>query len=169
MTVNDLEAAAASTVEEAELAFWMLDELMAGLAGCFARVEPRRQARKYITGLVADLPQKNCWTLAEQAGDHTPDRMQRLLERAVWDSAAVMRAVREFAVAHLGDAAGAVLVIDESGQEKAGEHTAGVQRQYLGCAGRVANGDQRRLRQLRCPGWARRDRRQAVCPCRLGR
>jgi len=24
---------------------------MAGLAGCFARVEPRRQARKYITGL----------------------------------------------------------------------------------------------------------------------
>jgi len=140
VTVNDLEAAAASTVEEAELAFWMLDELMAGLAGCFARVEPRRQARKYITGLVADLPQKNCWTLAEQAGDHTPDRMQRLLERAVWDSAAVMRAVREFAVAHLGDAAGAVLVIDESGQEKAGEHTAGVKRQYLGCAGRVANG-----------------------------
>jgi SRSO17 transposase len=33
-----------------------------------------------------------------------------------------------------------VLVIDESGQEKAGEHTAGVKRQYLGCAGRVANG-----------------------------
>jgi SRSO17 transposase len=33
-----------------------------------------------------------------------------------------------------------VLVLDESGQEKAGEHTAGVKRQYLGCAGRVANG-----------------------------
>ena len=31
-------------------------------------------------------------------------------------------------------------MIDESGQEKAGEHTAGVKRQYLGCAGRVANG-----------------------------
>src|SRR5947208_202034 len=36
--------------------------------------------------------------------------------------------------------ADAVLVIDESGQEKAGEHTAGVKRRYLGCAGRVANG-----------------------------
>jgi SRSO17 transposase len=33
-----------------------------------------------------------------------------------------------------------VLVLDESGQEKAGCHTAGVKRQYLGCAGRVANG-----------------------------
>jgi SRSO17 transposase len=119
----------------------MLDELMTGgLAGCFARVEPRRQARKYVTGLIGDLPRKNCWVLAEQAGDQTPDRMQRLLERAAWDAADAMAAVRGFAVTHLGDPAGAVLVIDESGQEKAGEHTAGVKRQYLGCAGRVANG-----------------------------
>jgi DDE superfamily endonuclease len=51
-----------------------------------------------------------------------------------------MAAVRAFAVGRLGDPADAVLMIDESGQEKAGEHTAGVQRQYLGCAGRVANG-----------------------------
>jgi SRSO17 transposase len=119
----------------------MLDELMTGgLAGCFARVEPRRQARKYVTGLISELPQKNCWTLAGQAGDATPDKMQRLLERAAWDAADAMAVVREFAVAHLGDPAGAVLVVDESGQEKAGEHTAGVKRQYLGCAGRVANG-----------------------------
>lgn len=114
--------------------------MMGGLAGCFARVEPRRQARKYVTGLISDLPRKNCWALAEQAGDATPDKMQRLLERAAWDAADAMAAVREFAVTHLGDPADAVLVIDESGQEKAGCHTAGVKRQYLGCAGRVANG-----------------------------
>ena len=110
------------------------------LAPCFARVEPRRQARKYVTGLISDLPRKNCWALAEQGGDVTPDKMQRLLERAAWDAGAAMRAVREFVVARLGDPVDAVLVLDESGQEKAGEHTAGVQRQYLGCAGRVANG-----------------------------
>ena len=51
-----------------------------------------------------------------------------------------MRTVRDFAVTGLGEPGDAVLVIDESGQEKAGEHTAGVKRQYLGCAGRVANG-----------------------------
>jgi SRSO17 transposase len=113
---------------------------MGCLAGCFARVEPRRQARKYVTGLISDLPRKNCWALAERAGDQTPDKMQRLLERAAWDAAEAMRAVRTFVVARLGDRADAVLVIDESGQEKAGEHTAGVKRQYLGCAGRVANG-----------------------------
>lgn len=33
---------------------------------------------------MSDLPRKNCWTLAEYAGDRTPDRMQRLLERASW-------------------------------------------------------------------------------------
>jgi SRSO17 transposase len=141
VTTSDLETAAASTVEEAAAACEKLDELMmGGLAGCFARVEPRRQARKYITGLLSDLPRKNCWTLAEQAGDATPDRMQRLLERAAWDAPDAMREVRTFAVRYLGDPAAAVLVVDESGQEKSGEHTAGVKRQYLGCAGRVANG-----------------------------
>ena len=141
MTVNDLEAAAASTVDEAVLACDLLDELMmGGMAACFSRVEPRRQARKYVTGLISNLPRKNCWALAKQAGDSTPDKMQRLLERAAWDAAAAMAAVSEFAFAHLGDRADAVLVIDESGQGKTGEHTAGVKRQYLGCAGRVANG-----------------------------
>jgi hypothetical protein len=67
---------------------------MGFLAPCSARVEPRRQARKYITGLISDVPGKNCWTLAEQAGDATPDKMQRLLERAAWDAGAAMAAVR---------------------------------------------------------------------------
>jgi SRSO17 transposase len=135
-----MEAAASSTVEEARLACGLLDELMAGLAPCFARVEPRWQARKYLTGLISDVPAKNCWALAEQAGDATPDKMQRLLERAAWDADAAMAAVQEFAVTRLGNPEDAVLVLDESGQEKTGEHTAGVKRQYLGCAGRVANG-----------------------------
>jgi SRSO17 transposase len=30
--------------------------------------------------------------------------------------------------------------LDETGQQKQGEATAGVKRQYMGCAGRVANG-----------------------------
>ena len=62
------EAAAASTVGEAGLACRHLDELMGCLAPCFARVEPCRQARKYVTGLSSDLPRKNCSALAEQAG-----------------------------------------------------------------------------------------------------
>jgi SRSO17 transposase len=53
-----------------------------------------------------------------------------------------MAVVRRFAVEHLTPAAGglAVAALDETGQQKQGERTAGVKRQYMGCAGRVANG-----------------------------
>ena len=34
---------------------------------------------EYIAGLMSDLPRKNSWSIAEHAGDRTPDRMQRLL------------------------------------------------------------------------------------------
>ncbi len=131
--------AAAAAVVEAEAARAKLDALMAALAPCFARVEPRRTARDYVHGLIADLPRKNCWELAAHAGHASPDRMQRLLERARWDEATAMRLVRDFVVAGLGDPAGAVLVLDESGQEKKGNRTAGVKRQYVGCAGRISN------------------------------
>jgi SRSO17 transposase len=123
---------------EAQAASAKLTQLMEALAGCFARVEPRRTARGYLTGLIADLPRKNCWALAQHAGDASPDKMQRLLERARWDTGAAMRTVRDFVVAGLGDR-DAVVVLDESGQEKKGERTAGVKRQYVGCAGQVAN------------------------------
>ena len=115
-----------------------LDELMGGLACCFGRVEPRRQARKYIAGLMSGVPRKNCWTLAQEAGDRTPDRMQRLLERASWDHQEAMSAVARFAAGHLGSG-DAVVVIDESGQLKKGSRTACVKRQYVGCAWRVEN------------------------------
>jgi hypothetical protein len=32
-----------------------------------------------VLGLLADLPRKNCWTIAEHAGQATPDGMQHLL------------------------------------------------------------------------------------------
>src|SRR5689334_23605568 len=96
---------------------------------------------------MSQIPRRNGWTLAEQAGDRSPDRMQRLLSRAVWDAAAAMRVVRRFAVGGLDQAARAggrrglaVGAIDETGQVKQGDRTAGVKRHYLGCAGKVANG-----------------------------
>jgi hypothetical protein len=56
---------------------------MARLAGRFTRVEPRRRARAFVLGLLADLPRKNCWTIAEHAGDPGPHGMQHLLHKAV--------------------------------------------------------------------------------------
>ena len=122
-------------------------ELLELLRPCFARTEPWLQAGRYAAALMSDLPGRNGWTLAERAGDRTPDRMQRLLSRAVWDTGAAMSVVRRFAVAGLDQAARlsgrrglAAGVIDETSQVKQGERTAGVKRHYLGCAGKVANG-----------------------------
>jgi SRSO17 transposase len=115
-----------------------LDELLGRVAGRFARVEPRRRARTFVLGLLADLPRKNCWTLAEHAGDTSPDGMQHLLAGAVWDHDAVRDDIRDWLVEHLGDP-GAVLVVDETGDLKKGTHTVGVARQYTGTAGKVDN------------------------------
>jgi len=115
-----------------------LEELLGRVAGRFGRVEPRWRARAFVLGLLADLPRKNCWTLAEHAGDASPDGMQHLLGRAVWDEDGVRDDVRDYLVEHLGDP-GSVLVVDETGDLKKGTATVGVQRQYTGTAGRVEN------------------------------
>ena len=112
------------------------------------RTEPWLQAGKYPAAVMSELPERNGWSIARHCGDTTPDRTQRLLNHAVWDTLAAMGVVRRFAVAGLEEAArrgrrrrGLVIgAIDETGQEKAGEATCGVKRQYLGCAGKVANG-----------------------------
>ena len=126
-------------LDDDDLAAWIagLNDLFALVAGRFPRVEPRLQARAYVRGLLAPLAEKNSWTLAEAAGNKTPDRMQRLLNRAAWDDGGVRDDVRGYVGRHLGDA-GAVLV-DETGFIKKGTRSAGVQRQYSGTAGRVEN------------------------------
>jgi SRSO17 transposase len=65
---------------------------------------------KFVRGLLADLPRKNCWTIAEWAGEATPDGMQHLLERAKWD--AVRDDLREYVVGHLGADQAVLVVVD---------------------------------------------------------
>src|SRR5215470_3901428 len=110
----------------------------------FARIQPRLQARKYIDALTSDLVKRNGWSIAEYIGDRTPDRCQRLLNHAVWDTVAVMGEIRRFTVEGLDRAARGkglrIGALDETGQQKKGQATAGVKRQHMGCAGRVENG-----------------------------
>jgi hypothetical protein len=55
---------------EVDPARWQagLEELLGRVAGRFGRVEPRRRAKAFVLGLLADLLRRNCWTLAEHAG-----------------------------------------------------------------------------------------------------
>ncbi|MBL1119296.1 transposase [Streptomyces sp. 110] len=115
-----------------------LEALVGRVAGRFGRAEPRRRVREYVSGLVAGLPRSNGWTLAEQAGDVSPDGMQRLPRRADRDIADVRDDVRAHMVERLGDPGG-VPIVDVTGFLKKGNRSAGVQRQYSGTAGRVEN------------------------------
>jgi SRSO17 transposase len=138
-TTKDQTVAAGHSVE-VDPARWqeLFDELLGRVAGRFGRVDLRQRARAFVRGLLSDLPRKNCWTIAEHAGDPSPDGMQHLLARAVWDHDAVRDDVRAYLVEHLGDPE-AVLVVDETGDLKKGTGTVGVKRQYTGTAGRIEN------------------------------
>jgi SRSO17 transposase len=123
-----------------DLQVWVagLDALFGRVAGRFGRAEPRRQARAYVTGLLAPVERKNGWQLAEATGDLQPDRMQRLLNSARWDARGMRDDLRKYVVENLGHS-DAVLIVDETGFLKKGTKSAGVQRQYSGTAGRTEN------------------------------
>ncbi len=66
------------------------------MAARFPRVETRRRVRGFVLGLLADLPRKNCWTIAEHAGEVDPHGMQYLLARASWDTDGVRDNLRDY-------------------------------------------------------------------------
>ena len=89
MTSTRTEAAAAVSIGAA-LALRERDELLGLLRPCFARTEPWLQAGKYVSALASELPRVNGWSIARRGGDRTPDRTQRLLNHASWDTFAAM-------------------------------------------------------------------------------
>jgi len=113
-------------------------EMFALVAGDFGNAAVRRHGRAYLLGLLSRTERKNSWSLAEFAGDVSPDGLQRLLNFSPWDEDACRDAVRRYVVRHLGDPA-AVLAVDETGFLKKGRMSAGVARMYTGTAGRVEN------------------------------
>lgn len=140
------QAAAAARIEAGRTAR-TAGELLERLRSCFVRTQTWQHAGRYVSALVSEIPKRNGWTIAQQAGDRTPDRTQRLLNRAVWDGQAAMSQVRRFVVTGLDTVAGRrtrrglrIAALDETGQAKQGTATCGVKRQYMGCAGRLANG-----------------------------
>ena len=140
MCLKDNEVAAPPATADDRLERWRagFEDMFALVAGRFAQVESRRRARMYVLGLLSGAERKNSWTIAEQAGDLTPDGMQRLLNFYSWDADVVRDDLRRYVLNQLGDPSG-VMVADETGFLKKGTKSAGVQRQYSGTAGRIEN------------------------------
>ena len=89
--------------ELAEVARWAegIEQVHSCIAGRFRRPEPRRRVLDYLRGLVSSVERKNGWQLAEQAGDATPDGVQRLLYNYRWDADLVRDDMKSYVVEHL--------------------------------------------------------------------
>jgi len=105
MTLRDNVVAPSPTMTNDPLDRWRVGfkDIFALVAGRFAQAESRRRARMYLLGLLSGVERKNSWTIAEQAGDLTPDRMQRLLNFYSWDADAVRDDPRGYVLNQLGD------------------------------------------------------------------
>jgi SRSO17 transposase len=114
-------------------------DLHARIGSRFARSEARERAGRYLAGLLEQVPRKNGWQLAEAIGETGPRAVQRLLSAATWDTDGVRDDLRNYVVAHLGDEATGVLIVDETGFLKKGRKSCGVARQYSGTAGTTEN------------------------------
>ena len=136
MTNNQEAAAAAATLSDDQPRV-LLKDLLGQVAGCFPRRETRQAASQMAAGLLMELEDYNCWSIAEAAGHCGPHRLQHLLSRAVWDDQQVLDAAAAWAVARLDDG-DAVLFVDETADEKSSAGCVGAARQYSGTAGGVA-------------------------------
>ena len=110
---------------------------------CFLQRRTVEHFDNYCRGLLSDLPRKSVEPIALAAGTAVRT-LQEFLTTSAWDFAEVRDLHQQRIAGELGkvpaEPLGSVGVIDETSAVKKGDQTPGVQRQYLGCAGKVENG-----------------------------
>ena len=125
---------------EQMLELWCVElrQVKAHLKSLFAHPSIAASAAAFLDGLLGPERRKTGWMRAEAAGDPGPWRQQAVLGRSHWDADALRDLVRDYALETLASP-GAVLVLDETGFLKQGQHSCGVGRQYTGSAGKITS------------------------------
>jgi SRSO17 transposase len=110
---------------------------------CFLQGRTAAHFDSYCRGLLSDLPRKSVEPIALACGTAVRT-LQEFLTTAAWDHDQARDRLQRRLADHIGalpaDPLGTVGIIDETSCLKQGDRTPGVQRQYLGCAGKIANG-----------------------------
>src|SRR5579864_2934182 len=106
-------------------------------APLFRRTESRESLERYVTGLLTDLPRKNCDTIAATVAGTSTERLQHLLTDADWKPEALDEARVRHLVAH--SPPDGILVLDDTSFPKQGTQSVGVQRQHCGALGKRGN------------------------------
>src|SRR5918998_2934484 len=115
-----------------------LQEFLASFQVRFRRPEGRAALERYTTGLLTELPNKNCDTMAQAVPGTSEQRLQEFLTTMQWDEEDLnrQRVQKMIAEATVGNG---VLIFDDTGFAKQGKASVGVARQYSGTLGKVGN------------------------------
>lgn len=114
-----------------------LASYLASFAPLFRRSTSRESMDRYVTGLLTDLPRKNCDTIAAAVAGTSTERLQHLLTDASWEPQALdQERVSPLVTQSPADG---ILVFDDTGLPTQGRGSVGVARQYSGTLGKIAN------------------------------
>jgi SRSO17 transposase len=118
-----------------------LNNYYAEYAPLFARSEQREWAQLYMRGQLSDLERKSIepMVLCERGKDINAIRaVQQFIGEGAWDDDRILERHQQLVAGDLGEPDGTI-ILDGSGFPKKGEHSVGVQRQYCGALGKIAN------------------------------
>jgi SRSO17 transposase len=131
------------TDEELDGLATALDDFLRPYLYCCGYTQTFGHLHTYCRGLLSDLKRKTCEPIALAAGCAVRT-LQEFLRDHQWQHTQLREQLQRDLAAELArwpdDGLGNVGLIDETSALKSGTKTPGVQRQYLGCVGKIDNG-----------------------------
>jgi SRSO17 transposase len=120
-----------------------LDDFLRPYLFCCGYTQTYGHLHTYCRGLLSDLKRKSVEPIALASGTAVRT-LQEFLRDHNWEYSQVRTQLQRHVAAGLADLAddglGTVGLVDETSALKSGTKTPGVQRQYLGCVGKIDNG-----------------------------
>ena len=111
-----------------------LEGFLAKLTAGLGRSERRRWAGVYVRGLLLDGERKSVEPMASRLGESDQD-LHHFVSHSPWSADTLLEGLAKTTAT----APPAYWILDETSFPKAGQHSAGVQRQYCGALGKTAN------------------------------